>query len=103
MATTTNQHMAARGDTELIARFIAKAEMMGIENPANFIQSKMPQLVTQTAEGAQTIADVHAYADDVRRLYIEATPPTPGSNLAAVTDAYLEAAILAVQALEPPA
>lgn len=95
---TTAQHMNARGDAELQARLIAKAEMMDVPNPAGWVQANMAQLITQEVDAPQTITDVFAYADEVRRTYIEATPPTPGSNPGAVTDIHLETAITALLA-----
>lgn len=102
MTATTTQHMNARGDQDLLNRFIAKAEMMGVENPAGWVQAHMGNLIVQTVDGTQTVSDVHAYADEVRRTYIANTPQSPGLNLGAVTDAHLQTAIEAVQALTAP-
>jgi len=65
---TTAQHIAARNDTDLLARLVAAAEM---------------------AEAHRAIADVHAYA-------VSQQPPPPGANPAAVTDAQLTTAVQAV-------
>ncbi|WNO27805.1 hypothetical protein SEA_HUWBERT_54 [Microbacterium phage Huwbert] len=95
--TTTEQHMRARGDQDLLNRFIAKAEMMGLENPYNFIQSNMAALISAEVAEGQTVSNVYAYAAETRDAYIEATPPLPGANMGAVTDTHLETAIAAVQ------
>ena len=100
MTTTTTQHIRAKSDIDLLQRFIAKAEMMGQDNPAGWVQNNLARLITQTAEGTQTVADVYAYADSVREEYIKNTPPAPGANLGAVTDAHMQSAIEAVRAAE---
>ncbi len=99
MATTT-QHINARNDPDLLDRFIAAAEQQGFENASTWIQARMGKLVTQEVDGSQTISDVHAYAENVRKEYIENTPQRPGADLGAVTDAHLVAAIGAVQTSE---
>lgn len=99
MPTTTNQHIRAKSDMDLLQRFIAKAEMMNLPNPQAFVQNNLPLLVSQVVEGDDSIADIYAYAAETRDNYIAATPPLPGANLSAVTDDYLEAAISQVQAL----
>lgn len=99
---TTADHMAARGDQNLLNRFIARAEMMGIPNASSWIQSNMGLLVTQAVDGTQKVTDVYAYAANVRKEYVEATPPLPGENLGAVTDSHLEVAISALYNEENP-
>ncbi|WNN95017.1 hypothetical protein SEA_MAGRITTE_40 [Microbacterium phage Magritte] len=94
--TTTEQHMRARGDQDLLNRFIAKAEMMGIDNASGFVQSNMPSLIRQVVADNQTVSDVYSYAAEVRDNYVEATPPLPGANLGAVTDDHLATALNAV-------
>lgn len=102
MATTTTQHMNARGDMDLISRFIAKAEMMGLENPQGLIHNNMAKLVATVVDSDQTVANVHAYAYETRESYIAATPPPAGANLAAVNDSFLEIAINALLAEQTP-
>lgn len=97
---TTADHIAARGDADLLARFIARAEQLGVENASSWVQSHMGQLIGQKIDGNQTVTDVYAYASNVRREYINATPSRPGENMGAVTDSHLGAAIEAVQAEE---
>lgn len=93
---TTADHMAARGDQDLLNRFIARAEMLGVENASSWVQSNMGKLVGQVVEQGQTVTDVYAYASKVRREYVEATPERPGENLGAVTDNHLQTAIQAI-------
>ncbi|MFD4957154.1 hypothetical protein [Microbacterium sp. NPDC058389] len=95
MATTT-QHINARSDVDLQERFIAVAEQRGIGGARQWVQQNMGQLVTAEVDGAQTVADVHAYAKETRDQYIAATAPPPGLNLGAVTDTHLATAITAV-------
>lgn len=101
MATST-QHIAARNDPDLLARFVAIAEQVGIPNASAWVQSHMGELVSQEVEGTQTVADVYAYADDVRNQYLAATPDRPGINLGAVTDAHLSDAIDTVNGIPTP-
>lgn len=98
---TTAQHIAARSDNDLLARFIAKAEMMP-DVPAEWIQQNIVKLIQVPVAEGKTITDVHAFAAGSREAYIAATPPSPGVNPAAVLDSYLEAAILAVKNPVPP-
>ena len=50
MATaTTAQYMSAKGDVDLLSRFIAKAELMGIDDAASKIQLNYRQLITEDA------------------------------------------------------
>lgn len=99
---TTAQHMNARSDVDLMARFTAMAEMMELPNPAGWVQVNMPKLITQEVENGQTITDVHAYADETRNNYIAATPPPPGLNPGAVLDSHLRTAIEALQSEQTP-
>ena len=99
---TTADHMAARSDPDLLARFVARAEQLGVEKASDWVQARMGSLVTQAVDGTQKVTDVYAYAANVRRGYIEATPPRPGENLGAVTDSHLETAIQALYNAENP-
>lgn len=99
MASTT-QHINARNDPDLLDRFIAAAEQAHIDNASAWVQANMGRLVTATVADTQTVADVHAYADETRDAYIAATPARPGANLGAVTDAYLAAAIASIHPTE---
>lgn len=103
----TAQHMNARNDGDLMGRLIARAELMGLDNPSGFVQTNLVSLVIQPVADLNTspksIGDIHAYAYEVRENYIQNTPKPAGQDLAAVTDDHLEAAITAVKtALETP-
>lgn len=98
---TTEQYIAAKHDNDLLARLIAKAELMKIEHPADWVQTNLIPLMQTQIAADNTIVTVYAYAKESRESYIAATPPAPGANLGAVTDVHLETAINAV--LNPPA
>lgn len=97
----TKQHILTRNDSDLVARFIAQAEMMNIPNPQNWVTNNMSKLIAVDVEGTQSVADVYSYAREVREQYIENIPELPGQNLGAVTDEHLEAAIDAVLSPTP--
>ena len=91
---TTAQHIAARNDSDLLARLVAAAEMAGIPDAESKVRSNLGSLVAVTVQDGQTVADVHAYADDVRRIYLQADQALPpGLNPGAVTDAHLATAV----------
>lgn len=90
---TTAQHIAARGDSDLLQRLIATAEMEGIPSAANWVQSNMGRLISTPVEGEQNIADVYAYAYETRQQQVSALPPLPGVNPGAVTDEHMKTAI----------
>ena len=92
MATST-QHLAARSDPDLLARFVAMAEQANIPNASSWVESHMGQLVSEQVEDTQTVADIYAYAYETRENYINETPARPGINLGAVTDEHLVEAI----------
>ena len=99
---TTADHIAANSDPDLLARFIARAEQLHIPNTPVWVQSRMGQLITESVESGQTVTDVYSYAANVRKAYIDATPPRPGENLGAVTDIHLGTAINALYNAENP-
>ena len=99
---TTADHIDANSDPDLLARFIARAEQLRIPNAMVWVQSRMDKLITEPVDSGQTVTDVYAYAANVRKAYIEATPPRPGENLGAVTDLHLETAINALYNAENP-
>lgn len=99
MATTT-QHINARNDPDLLDRFIAAAEQADVADASRWVQANIGRLVAQDVDGTQVIADVHAYAHDVREAHLAATPPRPGQNLGAVTDTHLVTAINAIRNIE---
>lgn len=93
---TTEQYIAAKHDNDLLARLIAKAELMKVDHPADWVQTNLIALMQAEITETDTIVTVFAYAKEVRDAYVAATPPAPGANLGAVTDSHLETAITAV-------
>lgn len=92
---TLAQHTAARTDDDLITRFIAAAEQLGISNQASmWVEQNKGRLVAVDIDGT-TVSDVHAYA-----VATYVPTPRPGENPAAVTDDQIKAAIEAVKAIE---
>lgn len=97
---STTEHIAARDDLDLQKRLIAAAEQLGFENAQGIVAAKLGALVSASVEvGGQptSVAAVHAYAADVRRIHLaddKALPP--GLNPGAVTDEILAAAITTV-------
>lgn len=94
--TSTNDYIAAQGDPDLLARFIAAAQMAGISGASNWVSTHYSELLNFHVSQDQTVADVYAYAKAVREQAVAALPLAPGENMAAVTDAYLASAIAAV-------
>lgn len=97
---STNEHIASRDDLDLQHRLIAAAEQAGIDDAASRVATALGKLVSKTIEvnGETTsITAVHAYANSVRNqlLASDAAMP-PGLNPGAVTDAHLQAAVMAV-------
>ncbi|MEV5068942.1 hypothetical protein MRBLMI12_000499 [Microbacterium sp. LMI12-1-1.1] len=90
---TTAQHINSRNDPDLLDRFVAAAEQAGLDGASAWVQANMGRLVSTPVEAGQTVADVHAYADEVRAAYIDATPLRAGANPGAVTDIHLATAI----------
>ena len=89
--TSTTALIAAAADTDLLARAVAIVEARGLSSAG--LAARMGHLVAQPVQDDQCIADVHAYATLVREQAIAAVPPPVGTNLAAVTDAQLVAAL----------
>lgn len=93
---STADHIAARGDADLLARMIAAAEQEGVPNAQAWVQQNMGQLINVVVEQGQTISDVYAYAYNVRNEQIDALPEAPGKNPGAVTDTHLRTAVEAL-------
>lgn len=87
---TSAQHIAARNDTDLMARFIAVAEKANVPNAQAWVETNRGRLVSTSVDGT-TIADVHAYA-----VATYEPVPRPGENPAAVTDTQLAEAVTAL-------
>lgn len=102
---STTEHIAARDDIDLQYRLIAAAEQAGLENASSRVATALGKLVSQPIEvnGETTsLTAVHAYAAAVRKEYLaddRALPP--GQNPGAVTDAHLQAAVMAVLGTTP--
>lgn len=88
---TLAEHITARNDADLLARFVAAAEMAGIDNPQGWAEQHRGELVSAKI-GDTTCSDVHAYAVATYK-----PTPRPGANPAAVTDPQIVAAVKAVQ------
>lgn len=95
---TTAQHVAARRDEDLIQRFVAAAEQAGQADAEVWVRAHIGALITAPVSGSTTIADVHAYAAGQRKIAVDALPPAPGADPAAVTDEYLAAAVAEILA-----
>ena len=96
MTDTTAQHIAARDDEDLLARLIATAEQAHIPQADSFVQQNLGKLISTEIDGGSTLTSVHAYAKATYDAAVEALPPRPGINPAAVTDAQLTQAVEAV-------
>lgn len=92
----TNQFISTKSDPDLLQRLIAAAEMKQIPDAAIWVQQNMALLISEDVQDGQTIADVYSYAKEVRDQHIATTPPAPGANLGAVTDAHMNTAIDAI-------
>jgi len=100
---STADYRAARGDAELMARFVAQAEMMGIPNAASVVQNNYVALLNADVANGSTVAYVYTYAHTNRENYIKATPPPAGVDPAGVLDAYLKTALETLPEAQPPA
>lgn len=94
---TTEQYIGAKHDPDLLGRLIAKAELMKVDHPADWVQQNLSALMQVEVASGDTIVTVFASAKATRDAYIAATPPAPGANLGAVTDDHLATVITAVQ------
>jgi hypothetical protein len=97
--TTLHDITAAASDPELLERMISAAAEAGIRDPQGWATMNARRIVASALpNGGGTVASAYAYA---QATY--APMPSPGSNPAAVTDAYLRAAVAdARAALEAP-
>ena len=89
---TLAQHIAARNDNDLLARFVAAAEVTGIDNPQGWAEQHRGELVAAKVDGESAVSDVHAYAVSTYQ-----PTPRPGANPAAVTDDQIKAAVQKVR------
>lgn len=88
---TLAEHIAARNDSDLLARIVAAAEKAGIASPQVWAETNRGAIVSVDV-GDTTLADVHAYA-----VATYEPTPRPGQNPAAVTDAQIAKAVEAVR------
>ena len=89
---TLAEHIAARNDADLLARFVAAAEVTGIDNPQGWAEQHRGELVSAKVDDDHTVSDVHAYA-----VATYQPTPRPGANPAAVTDEQIKAAVQKVR------
>jgi len=85
---TLAEHITARNDADLLARFVAAAEMEGIDNPQGWAEQHRGELVAAKVDDDHSVSDVHAYAVSTYQ-----PTPRPGANPAAVTDDQIKAAV----------
>lgn len=90
---TQAQHIAARNDGDLLARFIAAAELAGIPNAQAWAETRRGALVSQPVQDGKAVADVHAYA-------VASYGGRPGQDATKVTDEHVAQAVQAVHAAE---
>ena len=88
---------AAAADPDLLDRITAAAAAAGVTNPQAWAQMNALRVASEpiTSDG-YTVASVYAYA-----VATYDPPPTPGANPAAVTDAYIRAAVAAARGSNP--
>lgn len=92
--TTLANIAAAANDSDLRDRIISAAAEQGIALASQWVEQNSRLLTSlPLTEQGDTIASVYAYA-------VSQMPPRPGANPAAVTDAYIRAAVQ--QVLNPP-
>lgn len=89
---TLAEHIAARNDADLLSRFVAAAEVAGVDNPQGWAEAHRGELVAAKVDGESAVSDVHAYA-----VATYQPTPRPGANPAAVTDNQIKAAVKSVR------
>lgn len=90
---TQAQHIAARNDGDLLARFVAAAELAGIPNPQAWAETHRGQIVAQAVQDGQALADVYAYA-------VASYAGRPGQDATKVTDGHVAQAVNSVYVAE---
>lgn len=89
---TSESLINAAADTDLALRFVALGATLGYTQ--GDIESNLRKLVAaQLNANGDTVASVYDYAYQVRKQALDAVPPSPGANLAAVTDDYIRSAL----------
>ena len=88
---------AAAADPDLLDRITAAAAAAGVTNPQAWAQMNALRVASEPiTPNGDTVASVYAYA-----VATYDPPPTPGANPAAVTDAYIRAAVAAARGSNP--
>lgn len=96
---TSSSIIAAAQDRDIAQRLVAVAAQQGVDDPQQVVASNLHRLIlAPVSEGGDTIASVLEYA---RATYVPT--PLPGANPAAVTDAFLSAALTHVLTPVDPA
>lgn len=94
MPASSADHIAATRDADLLARFIAVAEMEGVDNAQQWAESNRGRLVASPVDSeGSTVSSVYAYA-------VSTYAGRPGENPALVTDDQIRAAVNAVRPLD---
>ena len=83
------EHIAARNDADLADRFVAAAEVEGIDNPKQWVEVRVGALVAVPVSDGKSVADVYAYAVDQYK-------GRPGQDASYVSDEQIKAALDAV-------
>lgn len=97
MAATLADQIAASHDADLLQRYVAAAEMAGIDAPQQWVEANRGKLVAAPVDSeGNTVSSVYAYA-------LATYAGRPGENPAAVTDDQIKAALAAVQGGSSPA
>lgn len=99
MATTSKQIIAAARDEDLRERFIAIAAALGIASPEHWVDLRLRALVAVDLDGPGPADESVAKAYDYKLATYEPAP-RPGEDMAAVTDALIFQAIIAVATAE---
>lgn len=86
--TTLAAHIAARNDADLLARFVAAAELLGVPDPQTWADMHKGSLVAQSVSDTQKLSDVYAYA-----VASYNPTPRPGEDGSKVTDEHIMAAV----------
>lgn len=88
---TIAEHIAATRDADLLARFVAAAEIAGIDAPQQWAETHRGELVAAQLDGDTTVSTVYAFA-------VASYKGRPGEDASYVTDAQISAAVAAIAA-----
>ena len=91
--TTLSAISRAAADDDLLDRITSAAAAAGVDNPEGWARLNSRRIAAQpVTEAGDTVASVYDYA-----VATYTPTPRPGENPAAVTDAYLRAAVESVR------